>query len=134
MGFMLIIATVLVILVVFAVLIRILVVVEPRIRRIYDKIKQKLFYNAFCRFVLASFLKLQIASIDSIIALYMLQESKDIKNLLSWKKVGVPASIILVLYIAPHIFFFILRRNRANLGTDSFRNRFGTLYLGFSTQ
>lgn len=103
---------------------------DYRIFRLYQTVKQRIFYNAIIRYILQSTLKLQIASADTIVAEWLL--ASVLGSQLNFAKMIVPIMIVGFLTACPFIFVYILCKNRPQLPYLPMQRRFGTLYLGLN--
>lgn len=78
MGAMLLIGFLICILLLILLLLRVCTKKSPCVRRVYETIKKKLFYNTFLRFVLQSTLKLQIAASTVLTYDKMMAKESDV--------------------------------------------------------
>jgi len=92
--------------------------------RSYQKIKEKIFYNTFIRFMIQSVLKTGLASAAtlSVVAWAHFNFSVGLS-------VVIAGSTLLVFGISPVIFGLILKKNLSILPRPSTNKKIGTLYL-----
>ena len=129
---MLLIACVLLLAILALFLMRFVMYRDYRIFRLYQIIKQRIFYNAIFRYIIQSSLKLQIAAMDTIIAEYLISSASQVQ--IAYGKIVFPILIIGTMTLVPFLFVYILRANRPNLPYLPMQRRFGTLYLGLNSQ
>ena len=91
-----------------------------------DKLKKKLFWNSFLRYVLQSYLKTSLATLGAV-------------ALISFKSNGVSANdivtilLVIVLGSMPIIFSCVVERNKVALPRRTMKAKIGSLYLGIRT-
>ena len=101
----------------------------------YERIKRKIFWNWFIRYILQSTLSNQLAA-GAVIAITMgLKEQKqeetkdDEENEYKIKaKIAASAAILVFYNICPFVFICILVRNKKQLDSDECRGRYGSMY------
>ena len=94
------------------------------LRRVYAKVHDKVFYNMFIRYILNSSLKLQFAS---VLTLMLLEDFESTQNLGQ----GIASTLLLtILAIFPFVFAVILWKNYKHLSDEAVRKKFGSLYIG----
>lgn len=131
MGTMLVIAVAILFILLLLLLLKLCASRVQCVRRLYQSIKRKLFYNTFLRFVLQSTLKLQFAACtviayDELIAAEASGETQKTEG-----GSNMTAGVILgVLNLCPLLFFWILQSNKQNLHKEVIKNKIGTLYNG----
>ena len=104
---------------------------NPEARGTYERIKKKIFWNAFIRYVLQSTLKTQVGA-GAVIAVTLglqaqhsdePQEEKTTAETL--KSLAVPIGMVCFFNIAPFVFMWVLKRNKENLDTPETRAKYG---------
>ena len=132
MGIMLLFAFILLIVCTCLIAVAIYVRSNPEAKGTYEKIKRKIFWNAFIRYVLQSTLKTQVGA-AAVIAVTMglskqhHEETKDGEESETsiYAKLAVPAAMLIFFNVAPIVFICILRHNKKQLDTDECRARYG---------
>lgn len=95
--------------------------------KLYMSIKQRIFYNAFIRYILQSYLKLEIATST---ALFYAQWDKSLKYYI----IGVTSLVgVVLLVLMPVLFYYILYKQKDKLQVHSVKSKIGSLYLGMRT-
>ena len=123
MGIMLLVLVFIVLFVILLFLSKFCIYRDYRIFRIYMKIRQKIFWNTFIRYILQSELKLLISACSVLV----LEGEKVMPNK---KNMIFPSVLFLFLILCPLLFLYVMIKNRNDLGKPSVKARIGTLYLG----
>ena len=106
---------------------------NPEVYFVYEKIKSKIFWNAFVRYVLQSTLKSQVgagAVMAVTVGLSKQHKDSEVEETTStlMAKLTVPAAMLIFFNIAPFIFYRILKNNKKQLATQECRQKYGQLY------
>ena len=123
MGIMLLILCFILVLVFFVLVTKSCMYKDYRWYRRYMKLRQKLFWNVFIRYILQSILKLWISA-GSVL---MLEHQS---NNLNRYNVIFPTILAIGLMICPIVFWRMIKSNSQNLWKPSVIAKIGTLYLG----
>jgi len=107
---------------------------NPEARSTYIKIKQKIFWNAFIRYVLQSTLKSQVGA-GAVMAVTLglakqhqgaQEKGEDTGNI--YAKLAIPAAMLAFFNICPIVFICILKRNKKHLNSPEVRQKYGQMY------
>ena len=134
MGIMLLFAFILFVVCMCILVIALVVRCNPTARSTYLKIKRKVFWNAFIRYVLQSTLKTQVSA-GVVIALslgithHASEEGREEMSTTDLMiALAIPNTILLLLNICPLVFLCILKRNKNNLNDPECRAKYGQMY------